>query len=75
MNKLCTSTDEETSCENGDVRLQGGFDSSSGRVEFCIDRQWGGVCSNELDINDARVLCRQLNFDIHGMSIFQSPTS
>ena len=32
------------SCTNGDVRLAGGTDSTSGRVEVCAYNQWGIVC-------------------------------
>jgi c-mer proto-oncogene tyrosine kinase/anaplastic lymphoma kinase/receptor tyrosine kinase len=50
-------------CEDGDVRLQGGIDSSNGRVEFCKFGVWGAVCSDEWDDNDARVVCGQLGYD------------
>ena len=62
-------TDEERGCENGEVRLQGGAGSSNGYVEFCLDRRWGGVCRDGWDVNDARVVCKQLGFKSEGMSI------
>ena len=37
---------EQISCENGDVRLRGGIDSSNGRVEVCQFGTWGAVCSD-----------------------------
>ena len=54
------------------MRLQGGSDDSNGYVEFCLDRiLWGGVCSDEWDINDARVVCRQLGFKPDGIYVFK----
>ena len=49
------------------MRLQGGIDSSNGRVEFCQSGIWGGVCSDEWDDNDARVVCGQLGYDPEGL--------
>ena len=56
------AVDEATSCEDGDVRLEGGFSDSNGRVEFCQYRTWGAVCSEGWDNNDARVVCGQLGY-------------
>ena len=64
---MSISADEERGCENGEVRLQGGVDPSDGHVEFCVDRVWGRVCSDEWDINYTRVVCQQLGFDPEGM--------
>ena len=62
--------DETTSCEDGEVRLEGGFSDSNGRVEFCQYRTWGAVCSEGWDDSDARVVCGQLGYSspegIHG---------
>ena len=54
-------------CEDGEVRLQGGTDPSNGRVEVCQFRAWGGVCNDEWDDNDARVVCGQLEYQPEGM--------
>ena len=59
--------DEERGCDNGDVRLDGGVGPSDGRVEVCLDRRWGAVCSDGWNTNNSRVVCGQLNFDPEGV--------
>ncbi len=53
-------------CTEGEVRLVGGTSNLEGRVEICLNNEWGTVCDQMWDRTDASVLCRQLQLASSG---------
>ena len=56
-------------CQDGYIRLRGGQNSTEGRVEICFNNQWGTVCDDFWDDNDATVVCTQLGLPSEGKLI------
>lgn len=50
-------------CTDGDMRLVGGSNVTVGRVEVCVNDAWGTVCNSGFGTNEAKVICRALEFD------------
>ena len=54
-------------CTGGDIRLSGGANKFSGRVETCSKNKWNGICYEDWGDAEATVVCRQLNLPTIGM--------
>ena len=53
-------------CITGQLRLAGSNVVNEGRVEICINNEWGTVCDDSWGTNDATVVCRQLGYSTQG---------
>ena len=72
-NPICTDSNRAAgvicsrTCFAGDTRIVDGPIYPQGRVEVCINNQWGTICDLGWDDFDAAVACRGFGFN-YGIS-------
>ena len=59
-------------CKTGQLRLAGANVANEGRVEICINNEWGTVCDDSWGNTDATVVCRQLGYSTEGKQFNKS---
>ena len=63
---ICFSCAPTAPCANGQLRLAAGNIANEGRVEICMNNEWGTVCDDSWGSADATIVCRQLGYLTQG---------
>ena len=66
QSKFCLSNNYNycvlTGCLYGQLRLVNGPRPNVGRLEICIEGNWGTICDDDWSEANAQVVCRQLGY-------------
>ena len=60
---------------HGSVRLVGGTNNHTGRVELCVVDEWSPLCDHGWSVRDAEVACRQLGLTTVGEYSYEMSSS
>ena len=57
-------------CTEGETRIVNNIsaDEFSGRVEICVNGQWGAICDDGWGLNEATIVCAQFGYTKYGES-------
>ena len=64
--QLHVTTLHAAPCTTGQLRLVAGNIPNEGRVEICMNNEWGTVCDDAWSSDDATVVCRVLGYSVQG---------
>lgn len=62
----------KSQCVDGAIRLADGSHTDQGRVEVCYNGRWGTVNGDGWTSREARVVCRQLGYNLPETSMLNS---
>ena len=58
----------QSDCTAGSVRLLNGSTNNEGRLEVCVNNEWGTVCATSWDRRKTTNVCKQLGYSEIGIA-------
>ena len=61
-------------CTDGETRIVNDISNEmfAGKIELCINGQWGSICDDGWSYNEAHVVCSQFGYTSYGMYLYYS---